>query len=252
MSGLSAEFPLRGSGIRLKVDHRENKLKPWIEKRSDWTIEYENLPHGDFQFWIHDQVRFVMERKSLSDLTASIKDGRYKNQKMVLLQSGYSPSQLYYIIEGTWKRWSDSTGDSSMQKGAVINTLLRDKMGIFTTKSEEDTVDLLYEIYTRIVKQPSQYIEDIEPVRQVTVMTQQDKITPSICFRNMLCQIPGISQVTAEGLCKEFGTLKQMMIDLNELDAKEKKDRLESIRINKRKISSKVVQGILKYICSED
>ncbi len=46
MSGLSAEFPLRGSGIRLKVDHRENKHKPWIEQRSDWTIEYENLPHG--------------------------------------------------------------------------------------------------------------------------------------------------------------------------------------------------------------
>lgn len=240
------------SPVHFKIDHREGKLKEYLSSvdTSSLQIDFENLAHGDIQILIDDKPCLLFERKCLDDLVASIKDGRYKNQKAVLVASGYTTRQMYYIIEGSYK-WSDSGKDMPMIKGSVINTLLRDKIGVFFTRNVQDTGSFLLETFQRVVKDPAKYIgteEEQQPSSQIVVMTQNDKVTPSICYRNMLCQVPGISLKSAEAITGCYPTLKQFFQVMSSLSADEQKATLSKIKVNGRKLSSKIIENLIQYI----
>jgi len=241
-------------GVLLKIDHREGKLKDLLvryqdsKKLSDVELVFENLAHADIQVWIGTTLVCILERKSYSDLLASIKDGRYRNQKAVLFDSGYVASQIYYIIEGTVKKWNDSSHGMDSVKGAMINTLLRDKISLFWSQSVEDTADLIREMVTRIQKDPSKYTEDKATEKQIVTLSQNDKVTPAVAFVHMLCQIPGISNKSGQALATEFGTMKQMMQALGSLSPEEQKKRLDTVKVGGRKMSSKIVENIISHL----
>lgn len=241
-------------GVLLKIDHREGKLKELLvryqdsKKLADVELVFENLAHADIQVWIGTTLVCILERKSHSDLLASIKDGRYRNQKAVLFDSGYVSSQIYYIIEGTVKKWNDSSHGMDSVKGAMINTLLRDKISLFWSQSVEDTADLIREMVTRIQKDPSKYIEDKATEKQIVTLSQNDKVTPAVAFVHMLCQIPGISNKSGQALATEFGTMKQMMQALGSLSPEEQKKRLDTVKVGGRKMSSKIVENIISHL----
>ncbi len=240
--------------VILKIDHREGKLKELLvryqeaKKLADIELVFENLAHADIQVWKDQTLICILERKSYSDLLASIKDGRYRNQKAVLFDSGYLPSQVYYIIEGPVKKWNDTSVGVDSIKGAMINTLLRDKIGLFWSQSVEDTADLIREMVTRIQKDPSKYIEDKTTDKQIVTLSQNDKVTPAIAFVHMLCQIPGISNKSSQALASEFGTMKQMMQTLAPLSPEEQKKRLDAVKVGGRKMSSKIVDNIITHL----
>lgn len=245
--------------MSFKIDHREGKLKECFGLSANTyseCITYENLAHGDIQILYKESPVLLFERKTLSDLIASITDGRYKNQKAVLLQSGYSTSQMYYIIEGQYK-WSDQGKDMPMLKGSVINTLMRDKIGIFYTRDVKDTMALLCEIFQRVQKDPTKYIrhtessssstvEDIE--KQIVVLSQNDKITPSICYLYMLQQVPGISTKSANAISLIYPNMKTLIKELGSLTSEDQKEKLSAIKVNGRKISSKIVDNLVSYL----
>jgi len=232
----------------LKVDHRESKLKELISS-SELVPVYENLAHGDIQIIINDIPLFIFERKTIDDLIASIKDGRYKNQKAILLASGYTTSQIYYIIEGNVK-WSTSPRQSidKTVHGAIINTLLRDKIGIFMSKNIEETFELIQLIYKRVKEDPSKYKNEEQVEKQIITMSVVDKNTPEICFRNMLCQIPNISGKSADAIATRFCTMKSMLSELGKLSKEEQLKEISSIKVNGRKISSKIVEHVIQYL----
>ena len=74
----------------IKIDYREKKLIPIIQSlNNDYNfninIEVENLPIGDII--IYDKrgnEKLIIERKTLNDLAASIRDGRYSEQSFRL------------------------------------------------------------------------------------------------------------------------------------------------------------------------
>ena len=91
--------------ITLIIDTRENLLYNNIIERdldvykNHISIEKKNLELGDIEINVDFTNKFIFERKTLSDLNASIYDGRYKEQKHRLLSS-YSNNAITYIIEG--------------------------------------------------------------------------------------------------------------------------------------------------------
>ena len=93
----------------IKVDVREAELIKIFENLiatipifKDLKIQLESLPLGDII--IFDEERnvdlLILERKSISDLLASIKDGRYEEQSYRLGGSSYPNHNIMYIIEG--------------------------------------------------------------------------------------------------------------------------------------------------------
>jgi ERCC4-type nuclease len=238
----------------LKIDHRETKLKEFFSnsKFEYESVIYENLVHGDIQIIFNGEESplFIFERKTIDDLIASIKDGRYKNQKAILLESGYETKQIYYIIEGPLK-WN-SQPKQSIDKtvhGAIINTLLRDKIGIFYTRNIEETFELIRCIYQRVKDDPSKYKkETIEIEKQIKTLSIKDKNNPETCFKNMLCQIPHVNIRSAEAIVSQYQTMQNLIYTLKPKSQEEKSQELNQLKINNRKISSKVVESIIEYL----
>ena len=87
------------SRVKLYVDTRENEIlnKLEIEER-----EVTQLENGDFLIKVDEEPFIVIERKSTKDLAQSVKDGRYKEQKLRLLSLKRNNPKLkiMYIIEG--------------------------------------------------------------------------------------------------------------------------------------------------------
>ena len=87
--------------MKLFVDSREpNGLIEMLKVRVP-NIELGNLDIGDFIIKTDDDdVVMIFERKSLSDLISSIKDGRYTEQSFRLTENPLPNRYIYYIIEG--------------------------------------------------------------------------------------------------------------------------------------------------------
>ena len=129
-------------------------------------IEEKNLSLGDFTWIYKDQldgeeymIDFIIERKTLNDLSASILDGRYNEQKYRLKNSPYK--NIYYLFEGTEL---NTHNNSNISKDA-INTAINNTINIhdikfFRTLSTKDTVNKLIELDSNIRKNFS-FLKDI-------------------------------------------------------------------------------------------
>ena len=72
----------------IKFDNREKDLIKLLETKG-YDVVLENLDLGDIQFvdLISKEIIIIIERKTYADLSASIKDGRYKEQKERMIHS---------------------------------------------------------------------------------------------------------------------------------------------------------------------
>jgi crossover junction endonuclease MUS81 len=255
----------------LKVDHREGKLKEcfdtWLKTQSQsqqsslkFEVVYEQLEYGDFQLVStsddenqNETIHFLFERKTIDDLVASIKDGRYKNQKIRVLTQ-FAPSQCYYIIEGKLSYAQQTKPLDKIIHSAIINTQLRDKISCFVTSSISDTFALLIGIVTRVSEDPQKYCGTsnegnvVERQTQSIVLTS-NKSEVSDVFRAVLCQIPGISDKSATVFVERWGTFKAMYEELQFLESSKRTEVLAEMKgSNNRRLGKRTVEGILKHL----
>ncbi len=71
----------------IKVDTREpdllqqlNHITSSMPSFKNLVVKFETLPIGDIIICDDKEEKIIIERKSISDLLASIKDGRYEEQ----------------------------------------------------------------------------------------------------------------------------------------------------------------------------
>lgn len=197
----------------LSIDARESKLIKRLQDRGESFISA-CLPIGDILLHGSDGIVVaVIERKTISDLIMSIKDSRYTEQKKRLGMS-YPRSAIMYVIE------SDSEWDSlnEMVKGAIINTMLRDDIKVFMTKSVRETCSLVCDMMARIRKDPAKYAmsansEYSDSLAQVASAAkkrdQMDQRTFSILSLSL---VPGVSKVIAKTVVDAFGNISDIII----------------------------------------
>lgn len=89
------------SSITIRIDVREPKLIQQMQQIAvkDVVIVTEALPIGDIIIEAGTQ-QIIIERKTILDLCASIKDGRYDEQSYRLNGIDVSNHNIYYLIEG--------------------------------------------------------------------------------------------------------------------------------------------------------
>ncbi|XP_076648956.1 mus81 structure-specific endonuclease subunit isoform X2 [Halictus rubicundus] len=139
--------------IILLVDTQETcggKTKPQhdatLSELSQFGVLFEvrHLKVGDFA-WIarcrntNNELilPYIVERKRIDDLSASITDGRFHEQKFRLKQSGIE--NLMYIIEEYDKGQRLAIPRSSLMQ-ASINTLIQDGFSVKYTKNHKDSM----------------------------------------------------------------------------------------------------------------
>lgn len=203
--------------MHLIVDHREGALKEMLDIEG---IEFRNLDLGDVV--IQDDARetlLVIERKSLQDLSASIKDGRYKSQKERLM-SAYQKHQICYVIEGmlTWNACPDVSISGiplNTIHSCILNTTLRDGIRVICTRDLKDTRDLILQIYMRMTKDPASYSnqtpKDLALQTSGGVVPPQKRHSKEDVYISQLCQIPGVSLKTARAIEKRYSNMRELL-----------------------------------------
>lgn len=239
--------------IKIIIDNREQQLQK-LFVNSQFSILYENLEEGDIQIHINDKPFMIIERKTLNDLTASIKDGRYKKQKLNLLEK-YNSQQIYYIIEGTIDYSIVNVNLNGISKNiilsCILNTCIRDNIKILMTKDITDTYNCLINIFERISKEPEKYTT---AVINTEIIPQKCKIVDKTkCFENQLCQVPNISIKTARAIIMKYNSFVELYTNLKDLSEEDKKSKLSDIYTDdgngkKRRISEKVVKNLIYYL----
>ena len=97
----------------IKIDTREHELFKRCEatinavpKFSAIKLVSETLPLGDIIINDGTDDCIIIERKTLNDLSASIKDGRYEEQSYRLNGIPHHNHNIVYLIEGDMQRFN--------------------------------------------------------------------------------------------------------------------------------------------------
>ncbi len=90
----------------IKIDNREQAFATFMTN-DGYAFDLEPLDVGDIQFV--DKVSkipfIIIERKTYADLEASIKDGRYKEQKERMLKAYPYKVRKILLLEGDPKKF---------------------------------------------------------------------------------------------------------------------------------------------------
>ena len=230
--------------LKLIIDNRERALIELFELNGTIQIEKSNLDIGDIMFIFNDNPAVIIERKTLADLSSSIKDGRYKEQKHRLLNSIESRVRKMYIIEGIG--YHHFTLSKGTLDSMIINTQLRDQIYLLRTSDLEETYRYLITIYNNIPR----YIGDLDSQNIQNCLLyktcKKENISQRICFENMLKQIPGISTKIAHFFGEEYGTLNNFIKTIGSEENRIKN--ISELNYGVRKIGKKTAEKINYYL----
>lgn len=140
----------------IKIDYREqeliktidNLIKTKYQTLKEINIINENLSIGDITICDNDNNEYVIfERKTLNDLSSSIKDGRYNEQSFRLNNCNIHNHNIIYLIEGD----NDIYNLSKNHKYTPIKTLLSSIISImyykgfsvYKSKNINETADFI-------------------------------------------------------------------------------------------------------------
>lgn len=241
----------------IKFDNREKELIKILEEKG-YSMILENLDIGDIQFLdlITKNIIIIIERKTLSDLSSSIKDGRYKEQKERLIHSLKKDVRKIVLIEGT--NYDDFSLSLKTLNSVIINTMIRDNIHIHISKNKEDTIEFIENIILNLPK----YYDDLKKEivngesksfnNEFSCKTsKKENLTIDICFRNMLSQIPGVSTTMASVYVNKYKNMENFILNIKENNDKNKIIKLlsdEKYGTNNRRIGDKVGEKIYNFI----
>jgi len=267
--------------MNLKIDVREAELMKKCQTNIEMFSNFKDikmipvqLPLGDIIINDGANDLVIIERKSLSDLAASIKDGRYEEQSYRLKNLWHHNHNIIYLIEGDFAKHNSFKDriDKLTLYSAITSLNYFKGFSVWRSMSIDETAlmicNLVYKLNKEKDKQPF-YSNNLsapnkevafETTDQVEVNTsdkdycsvvkkvKKDNITTENIGEIMLCQIPGISSASALAILAQFKTLPGL---IKAIDADE--NCLNSICTTdangkSRKISKTAIASIIKFL----
>lgn len=222
--------------MKIWIDEREVGLYGCLTKNQTikTPIIKKVLPLGDIIIKTDDELDVVIiERKSISDLLSSIKDGRYKEQSHRLIHSSnISPHKIIYLIEGVFQ--GNSPSEKQMVYSSIVSLSQIKGFSILRTWNIEETGQVILNMADKLqremdkgnftIEQHNSIVNEshsssslppslVSPPEYCNVVkkTKKENITPENMGEIILCQIPGISSVNAIAIMKPFTSFSQFL-----------------------------------------
>ena len=236
----------------LRVDNREGDLLHHLQHTHPTVhVHVVTLDIGDVQVCQPDgSVVWLIERKTIADLLASIKDGRYQEQSLRLQSDPLPNHNKVYLLEGTPR--TDS--DRSMMYSSAFTLSWHKGFSLFRTHSVAETADWLAHIVRKVDKDRTQartpyYAETTTPKEASAYVhaiksVKKENITKDNIGAIMLAQIPGVSSTIANTIMQRYSTWNALMQAIHDDPTC-----LQSLRTDKnRKLSQPMLDRIVDYI----
>ena len=246
----------------LIIDNRERDLIEFYNNSDNSkkcnikfdNIKFKNLDLGDIVIKVNDKIILLIERKTLSDLSKSIKDGRYKEQKNRIIHSLHEKVRKMYLIEGfNYKKFHMN---NKIFDSVIYNTIVRDNIHILRSNDMESTISIINNIYLRCDKFNKKIYDQIynninETYESVCHVKKKNNLTKEVCHLNQLQQIPSVSKTIAKIILNKYGNLQNIYINYNSIDKiNEFTNELSEIKYGKsmKRIGSKIANRISDYL----
>ena len=251
--------------MRLEIDNREPKdIIDIICSQID-NVERTSLEVGDFVIRNdRDEIEIIIERKSLSDLMSSIKDGRYNEQSFRLNECNVHNHNIYYFIEGDLNKYMTKNSELNQRIifSAIFSLSYFKGFSIIKTNSSIETAEYIIRFYQKVLNEKNKKAfynnyyydnsknmigENIAQYSEVNKMSKKSHITKDNIGEIMLSQIPGVSIITAQHIMKIYKNITHLINSLKE-DTK----CLDKLKIDhkncKRNISKSAIINIKEYL----
>jgi ERCC4-type nuclease len=248
----------------IKIDCRETDVMTNMNllfKGHNHEVKLESLLLGDMILLDNTEKEIIIfERKSLYDLAASIKDGRYKEQSFRLNNCKLHNHNIIYIIEGDFDKYNPKIGriDRKTLYSTLVTLNYYKGFSVIKTKNINETCEIVINFADKIEKETNRisYYEtsvmdiNMNEIHYCEVLKQPKKnnITPENIGEIMLSTIPGVSNKTAIYIMNQYKTLNNLMKLMQE-----NHELLNNLKITNeigksRKISKTAIENIKKYI----
>lgn len=262
--------------MRIVVDERETS----IYEKIDTLIHLDGnglgtlqlvkkvIPLGDILIQNDEEQDIaIIERKSLSDLLSSIKDGRYEEQSYRLRHSsGIPPHNIIYMIEGMFSQLRTLLEKKTVYSCITSLTMFKG-FSVQRTCSLQETAETIVWMACKMERDlqkgktlfyqniPSSGDEQSPPTElppqapycSVVKKVKKENITPENIGEIFLCQIPGISSTTAIAVMNHYKTFSNLIDNVRTSPAT-----LDNITYETngkpRKISKTCSQNIIAYL----
>jgi len=191
--------------MTLYLDYRESRLLEECTKlKADYpsiVVETKNLEIGDMTF-----SQYLIERKTWSDLEASIKDGRYHEQSFRLETAQSNGLKIYYMLEGSLLTYSGSLHPDALLS-AMINMTKKGFFVLQPANVEETARYLMRMVMLSQAETPTMTYEEASVIKKKNSHITRDNIS-----LYMLAQIPSVSVSTASVLMEKYGHVKGLIL----------------------------------------
>jgi len=261
--------------MKLVIDNREPKeLKTLIQDKIE-NVELKNLEIGDVIFLDdNDNIVLIFERKSISDLISSIKDGRYSEQSFRLQEYPLHNHNIFYLIEGSLLN-NRKQYNESIQKtvySAMFSLSYSKGFSLLHTTGVVESAEFIIYFFQKLVKDKSikPFYQNTNPInhtiQEETSESNESKknednndyvshiktskkshITKENISEIMLSQIPNVSINTAKCIINEYNNIENLIKIL-----RENSECLENLKVknknNERKIGKNTIENIKLYL----
>tara|TARA_B100000780_G_scaffold240869_1_gene183168 strand:+ start:6441 stop:7196 length:756 start_codon:yes stop_codon:yes gene_type:complete len=249
--------------MKLYIDNREPKqiinYLNVLNENNKYTIELKNLELGDYIIYDekNDKTLVIIERKSLSDLESSIKDGRYNEQSFRLDGNSLPNHNIYYLIEGNIINYKNDKFKGSLYS-SLISISYYKGFSILNSVNNIESAEIIHSFVNKLLRENNKdcyykqgiKIEDSpqtvsDEYVNVIKTSKKANITRENINIIMLMQVPNVSNQSATAIINKYKTVKNLILAL-ENDA----ECIDSLKLesSNRKISKNVVQNIKEYL----
>ena len=254
------------------------------ENEKSHKMKIEQLHIGDVVF--EDDAGkpvIIFERKTLADLAASIKDGRYSEQSFRLDKEPIHNHNIVYIIEGDIERYNEKRTHISKKTliSCMFSLLYYKGFSVLRTNTICETADTIIYFASKhnktLINEKNRkpFYDIIEPVgldmnatvdgiKESTDIEESEKycsvlkghkekneyITPENINIIMLSCIPGINSKTATQLMSEYKTVQNLLYQLEKDPNCLNTFMLKTEQGGTRKINKNCVDNIKKFLCA--
>jgi len=217
------------------IDYREKELYAQCEKLiedynlpENITLSSENLPIGDIIIKDNEgNEKLIIERKSVSDLAASIGDGRYKEQSLRLHNASLPNHNIIYLIEGNLETYRSKWNriDKTALYSSIVTMQYYKGFSVIKSNSLRESAEYIIRYANKIhkgAKQSPFYTSEnsanpnIENQTYANVIkrVKKDNINSDNIHHIWLSQLPYVSNSIAEVILEQHENIWQLRDNL--------------------------------------
>ncbi len=228
--GMTMKVPLPKNNKATAAQKQKAPKPPKPKSLEHHEIKSERLSLGDII--LHDPSQgqqkdiVIFERKTLNDLAASIRDGRYKEQSFRLIETaaatGFHTHNIVYIIEGDLAQYNEKHSQitKTALQSAMVSLMYYKGFSVVRTMNVGETAEFIINFADKVAKEGPLAVADISTTTTTTTTTpmptasysevsakkeKRDYITRENIGEIMLAQVPGVSAKMASAILTKYG-----------------------------------------------